>query len=101
DSGSIARHPHRVSMNVDVFDVDGTGESLERIVVEAMQRSEQAQVFRYPLRQGLREGVVMNRERNITTHQLKGFETILVVGIVFLAAPERDQANQFAASFQR
>src|SRR5260370_27786241 len=40
DRLGVTPDPQRVSMNVDVFDIDGGGESFERVVVESMQRGQ-------------------------------------------------------------
>src|SRR5260370_31307230 len=40
DRLGVAPDPQRVSMNVDVFDIDVCRESLERLVVESMQRGQ-------------------------------------------------------------
>ena len=45
DGGSIAANAQRVAMNVDVLHVDGGGEGFERVVVEAVQRSHEPQIF--------------------------------------------------------
>ncbi len=38
DGGGVASHPQRVAVNVDVLHIDGGGESLERGVIETVER---------------------------------------------------------------
>ena len=50
DGGGVAADAQRVAVNVDVLYVDGGGKGFERVVVEAVQRSHQAQIFGDALR---------------------------------------------------
>jgi hypothetical protein len=49
-----------VAVNVDVLHVDGGGERFERVVIEAVQRSHEPQVFGDPLRQRLGQRMVVH-----------------------------------------
>ena len=72
-------------MNIDVFDIDSGGKSLERIVVKSMQRSQQPQVFRDPLRQRLSQGVILNGEGDVVAQYFKRIKRVFFVG----ASPSR------------
>jgi hypothetical protein len=58
-------------VNVDVFDVDGRGERFERVVIEPVQRGQQAQIFGNPLGQRLAERVILNRQRHVVAEHSK------------------------------
>src|SRR5579864_6942850 len=45
DGGGISAYAQGVAVNIYVLDVDSGGESLQSIIVKAMQRGHQAQVF--------------------------------------------------------
>src|SRR5277367_20298 len=59
DGLGVAPHTSGVSVNIDVLYVDSGGEGLEGVVVETVQRGEQAKIFRDPLRQRLGECVIL------------------------------------------
>ena len=88
-------------MNVYVFDVDGGGKSLERVVVKTVERGHEAQIFRDALREGLAESVVLNGQRNIVAQHFERIERIFFVESVAGAAAQGNRAGEFAADFER
>src|SRR5208282_3222404 len=88
-------------MNVDVFDVDGGGESFERVVIEPVQRGQQAQVFRDPLCQRLAERVILNRQRHVVAQHFKSVERVFFVQGFAGLASRGDGPDQLSPDFQR
>ena len=83
-----------------MFHVDGGGKGFERVVVEAVERGQQAQVFGYALGESLSEGVILDGERDVVAEHFKSVERVFFVEGIPLAAPESDYAGQLATNFQ-
>ena len=90
-----------MSVNVHVLDVDGSGKGLERLVIKTMHRSHQAQVFGNSLGQGLRQGMILYRQRYVTIQQGHRVQFLVVIQRIVRAPAERDHSHQLAAYFQR
>ena len=88
-------------MNVHVLDINGGGEGFECIVVEAVQRGHQAQVFRDALRDVLGERVILHRQGDVTAEQFQGIKFTVFVKRISGAPPETDNASQPALSGAR
>src|SRR5208282_855197 len=88
-------------MNVDVFDVDGSGESYERVVVESVQLGQQAQVFGNPLCQGLGERVILYGQRHVMAQHFESVERVLFIDRVAETASEGDYTGELSPDFQR
>ncbi len=89
-----------MAVNVDVLNVDGGGEGFERVVVETVQRGQQAQVFGDTLRQRLAEGVILDGQRHVVAEHFKSVERVFFVERIPLAATESDDSDELAANFQ-
>ena len=90
DGLGVAADAQRVSVNVDVFDVDGGGEGFERVVVEAVQRGQQAQVFGDALGERLAERVILNGQCHVVAEHFKSVERVFFVNRVAGPASEGD-----------
>src|SRR5208337_1784817 len=88
-------------MNVDVFNVDGGGESFKRVVVEPVQRGQQPQVFGNPLGQRLAESVILNGQRHVVAEHFKSVERFFFVGRIAGPASQGDHSGQLSPYFQR
>ena len=95
--GGVTADAQGVAVNVDVFDVDGGGESFERVVVESMQRSHQPQVFRDALRHGLGQRVILYREGDVGAEQFERVEFAVFIERVARAATECDNSGEPAS----
>ena len=87
-------------MNVDVLYVNRSGESLKSIVVEAVERCHQAQVFGHALRQSLRERVVLHGQRYVVAQQVQRLQFLLVVNGLAISTSEGDCSYQLSAYSQ-
>ena len=58
-------------MNINVLHIDCCGEGFKRMVVKAVQRRHQSQVFPYSLREGLCKRVVLYRQGHIVAKQIE------------------------------
>src|SRR5208283_5535111 len=76
-------------MNVDVFDVDGGGESFERVVVEPVQRGQQ-----------LAESVILNGQCHVVAKHFKSVERVFFVHRFAGAASQGDHSCQLSPHFQ-
>src|SRR5580692_12531338 len=100
DGGRVASDAQRVSVNVDVFHVNGGRKSFQRVVVEAVQGRHEAQVFRHALSQGLRERMIVDSEGEVVAEQVERIEFTGIVEAITVATAEGDEANQFTADLQ-
>jgi len=66
-----------------------------------LERGEQPQVFRNPLRQRLAKGVILNSQRHVVAQHFKSVELLLVVGRFAGPPSQGNDSNQFAADSQR
>src|SRR5580658_658072 len=87
-------------MNIDVFHVDSGGESFECVVVEAVQRGQQPQVFRDPLGQRLTESVILNGQGYVVAQHFKSIERIFFIQAFAGPASEDDRSDQLSPDFQ-
>src|SRR5215469_3786638 len=87
-------------MDIDVLHVDSGGEGLERVVIETMQRSHQAQILGDTLGQGLRERVVLNREPDIVAQQIEGLQALFVIQRLAFSPAERNRTYEPPADAQ-
>src|SRR5712671_5765572 len=87
-------------MNVDVFDVDGGGESFESVVVEPVQRSQQPQVFGNALCERLAESVILNGQRHVVAQHFKSVEGVFFVCRFAGPASEGDHSGELSPNFQ-
>ena len=94
DGGSVAPDAQGVSVNVDVFDVNGGGKGLQSVVVEAVQRRHEAQIFRDALSQGLRERMIVDGESDVVAEQVERLEFAGIVEAIAVATAQGDEANQ-------
>src|SRR5579864_1950802 len=88
-------------MNIDVLDVDGGGESFERVVVEAVQRGHQAKIFRDTLRNRLRQGVILDGESTVAAEQFERVEFAVFIERIAGTASEGDDASEAPRGFER
>src|SRR6267378_4832531 len=88
-------------MNVDVFDVDGGGESFERVVVKPVQRGQEPQVFGNPLCQRLAESVILNGQRHVVAQHFKSVERVFFVCRFAGPASQSDHSGELSPNFQR
>src|SRR5215472_16256719 len=101
DGGGVSSHAQRMSVNVDVLDVNRGGESFERIIVETVQISHQAQVFGDALRDGLGQCMIVNSECDVAAQQCESIEFAVFIESIAGAPAERDYSGKAASRFQR
>ena len=99
DGCCIAGYAQRMAVNVDVLHVNGRREGLEGVVVEAVQGSQQPEVFGDPLGQSLRQRVVLNRECHVVGEQAQCIQFVVIVESIAFAASQRKQPCEFAITF--
>ena len=87
-------------MNVHVLDVDGGSERLERIVVETVQRGHQPQVLGDSLRDGLRERMIVNRQRDVAAQQIHGVKFVVFVLNIAGASSQCHDSGKLAGSLE-
>ena len=100
DGGGVAADAQRVPVNVDVLYVDGGGKGFERVVVETVQRRHEPQIFRNTLRDGLRERVILNRQRDVAAEQFERIEFAVFVERIAGSAAESDDSGKASSGFQ-
>src|SRR5439155_23240244 len=91
----------RVPMNVHMLHINGCRKGLERRVVETVQGSHESQIFRDPLRQSLRQCLVLNSQRNVMAEQIQSFELVLFVERISLPAAQSRHPHQLASDLER
>src|SRR6266550_2795746 len=89
-----------MTVNVNVFDVDGSGEGFQCGVIETMERAEQPQILRNPLSQSLGQRIIVNCQRYVVTQQIKSLKLVDVVNSIAIATAQCDHPNKFARDFQ-
>jgi hypothetical protein len=86
-------------MNVHVFDVDGCGKSFQRVVVKAMQRCHEAQIFGNALRDGLGQSMILNRQCDVAAQQFQRVQFAGFIQRVAGPAAESDDSGQPPSRF--
>src|SRR5262249_19106670 len=90
-----------MSVNVHVFHVNGGGESLQSVVIEAVQRGHQTQVFRHALGERLGKGVVLYRQRHVMTKQVERLQLFVVINGDVLSPSQGYSSDQLPSDPQR
>ena len=88
-------------VNIYMLYVDGVGESFERVVIETVKRSHEPKIVGNPLRQRLRERMVLHGQRNVMAQQVKILQAFFVVECICFAPTQRNRTDQFPRNFQR
>jgi hypothetical protein len=101
DGGGVSPDAQGVPVNIHMLDVNGGGEGFERIVIEAVQRSHEAQILGNTLRNRLSEHVILNGESDVAAEQFEGVEFIVFVKRFAGTAAQTDDAGEAASGFQR
>src|SRR6266550_7610940 len=89
-----------MTVNVNVFDVDGSGEGFQCGVIETMERAEQPKILRNPLSQSLGECIIVNCQRYVVTQQIESLKLVDVVNSIAIAMAQCDHPNKFARDFK-
>jgi hypothetical protein len=66
-------------VNIHVFHIDGSGERFQRVIVKSVQRSHELQVLGHALRDGLRQCMVLDSQRNVRAQHLKRIEFAIFI----------------------
>ncbi len=101
DCCGVTSDAQGMSVNCDVLYIDRGGEGFESVVVEAVQRGHEAQIFRDTLRDGLRESMILNRESHVAAEQVEGVEFAVFIECVSGTASEGDNSSEAASGFER
>ncbi len=97
----IAANPQRVSMYVDVLDVNGCREGFQSRVVEAVKRGKKPKILRDALSQSLCQYVVLHSDRHVVAQQFERVQFFGIVERISFPAAERYNTDQLVADFQR
>ena len=88
-------------VNVDVFHIDCGGEGFKGIIVKAVQRSHQLQIFRNALRDGLGQRVVLHGQGDVGAQQFQRIQFVVFIEGIARPAAQSDHSGKPSAGLER
>src|SRR5207245_6524855 len=96
DCRRVSPYSQRMSVNVYVLYVDGSGEGLERVVVEAVKGSHEPQILRHQLRESLSERMDLDGQRHVVAQQVERLKVLLVIEGIRILTTARQCSYELA-----